>query len=248
MRVSLSIPSLDPFVAPQAGAAAKLLSAWPQWSLLSTDGMQADPAPAEISSKVTAVQLVTPAGREVDLAAADRAAQFAERWQISDLVLQFATPFRESPPAETLARLAQLADARKLTISVDVSAPRDTMRRRIEALGKLAHPRVKLAVHSGNYLIANPTSSVEVMLQRHIQDCGAIVLGDAPPDISGNRAEEQLPLGGDGLIDYARVFQVVNDVAFSGPVIFAVRGDAAYLDDAITHLRICGWLPRMPAR
>ncbi|MDA7977758.1 MAG: sugar phosphate isomerase/epimerase [Pirellulales bacterium] len=203
-----------------------------------------------------AVELVCPANRSLLDKALPAAAYIMNSCNTAQIIIEFVSPHEEQLSEKELQRLHQLAHDLSLQVSVDVAAPRDVMRQRMENILSLPDRRLGVAIDTGNYLVANPTSSVEVMLQRNIHQLDAILLRDAPAEVSGNSPETRLPLGGDGLIDYARAAQIIQSVEFSGPCVFDLSSnvdgssDSAcwiehpHVADAAEHLKICGWFPQ----
>ena len=179
------------------------------------------------------------------------------RTNLPPIVLGFALPHAHSLDAEVLASLNRIAQG--CQVFIDVAGPRPEMQKRISEILQLPNRRLHIAIDTASYLIGNPTSSVEVMLQRNIHQLGALILRDAPPEVSGNPPGQPLPLGGDGLIDHARVAQILRDVAFAGPCILDLRpnldgsidgsdrkekSEHPHFADAMQHLEICGWFGR----
>lgn len=214
--------------------------------------------PARTSSEIDCpvIEITCPRDRQLFAQAVEGGCDVARNLGATSIVIGFSSPHDAPLETMSLADLNRLAGEQGIAISVDVAAPRDVMRRRIDDIMALQDQRLGIAVDTGNYLVANPTSNVDVMLQRNIHQLQAVIVRDAPPSVSGNSDGEVLPLGGDGLIDYARVAQLLRDVSFAGPCIVDLSPNLSgssdgmnwlthpHFSDAVKHLEICGWFPR----
>jgi len=122
-------------------------------------------------------------------------------------------------------------------------------RRMLETLDELQHPHLKLNLDTGNLTYYNSNINVEIALAKVCPHVRHIHLKDH----SGEPGEWYFPaLGRGGAVDFLRVYELLRDVGFTGPLSIEIEGIAdegelslenyqQRVTESVEMLRNCGY-------
>lgn len=148
-----------------------------------------------------------------------------------------------------LGKLGQVAADEGLVIAFEMGAPGATSRVLLEAIRAIGHPAVRPGFDTGGYLLHNPGSAVDIALERVSPWLAALRLRDH----TGSPEDRFCPpLGMGGVVDLARVLELVRALRFDGPVVFdfdprprrmeSAAQFRAGVEQCLSQLRTGGWL------
>lgn len=151
--------------------------------------------------------------------------------------------------ASVLRQLGQVAADEGLIIALELAAPGASGRVLLEAIRAIDHPAVRLGFDTGGYLLHNPGAAGDIALERITPWLAALRLRDH----TGSPEDRTCPpLGTGGVVDLARVLEIVRALRFDGPVVFdfdppsrrkeSAERFRAGVERCLSQLRIGGWL------
>lgn len=103
----------------------------------------------------------------------------------------------------------------------------------LETLGQVGHPAVRLNFDTANVYFYNRGLDCVTELRRVAGLVASVHLKDTP----GGFGERCFPALGEGVVDFAGVFRVLDEIGFCGPCTIEVEGGAG---EARTRAAVCG--------
>jgi L-ribulose-5-phosphate 3-epimerase len=184
-----------------------------------------------------------------------RRIQFAGRWFGAKICVsgagQPADQGERRRVVDHLRRLGDAAGEHGMTLALEThNGPTQNAQMMLALMDEIAHPHVRLNFDTGNIVYYNDQADpcAELEQVKHL------VKNVHLKDNRGGFEDWYFPaLGDGGSVDFARVRQILDGVAFAGPYTIEIEGIAGEPDSgpserqnriarSVAHLRVCGYL------
>ncbi|HTE19650.1 MAG TPA: sugar phosphate isomerase/epimerase family protein [Armatimonadota bacterium] len=154
----------------------------------------------------------------------------------------------EMPKPEAYTRLrarAELADEYGITLSMETHPDLGENAGEARAtLHAVSHPRLRWNLDTANLYYYNQNINAVEQAQRGQDLIASVHLKDT----NGGYKSWWFPALGEGIVDFAGVFRVLNDTGFSGPFTFELEGiQGETLDEVATGARVARSLEHLQA-